>query len=319
MNREIRIWSISTSILAVGLIINLFVRSSEPVFLQPEETPQEETPQEEKIKTFEQFYGIFSLPIPEQLDFAGENVPLKKYYVRESFDRELLVNTYWQSQTILLIKRANRYFPVIEPILKENKVPDDFKYLALIESGFVPRAVSPAGAAGIWQFMKDTAKEYGLEVSNEVDERYHVEKSTEAACKYLKKAYNKYRSWTLAAAAYNAGMGGIDRQMSIQKQKNYYDILFNDETARYVFRILAIKQILSDPEQYGFYVNKEDLYRPIPFKIVEIPDSVSIENLSDFAQEHKTTYREIKDLNPWLRETALLNKTKKSYSVKVPK
>ena len=304
---HVRFFSVFMSVLSVMLIISLFVRSSEPVIIE----------QEENEKSFEQNYAIFALQIPEALDFAGEDVPLQKIHVRESYDREILVNTYWQSQTILLIKRAHRYFPVIEPILKQHKVPDDFKYLALIESGFMPRAVSPAGAAGIWQFMRETAKEYGLEVSTEVDERYHIEKSTEAACKYLKRAYNKYGSWTLAAASYNAGMGGIDRQIARQKENNYYDLLFNEETSRYVFRILAVKQILSSPEEYGFHVKEEDSYHPIPYKIVEISDSIA--NLADFAKEHGITYRELKDLNPWLRETLLTNKSKKSYSIKIPK
>ena len=304
---NVKILSISISILLITIVINLFVRSSSPVTLQIEENE----------KSFEQSYGIFALPIPKELDFAGEVVPLNKFYVRESFDREILVNTYWQSQTLLLIKRANRYFPIIEPILKEQNLPDDFKYLALIESGFLQRAVSPSGATGIWQFMKDTAKEYGLEVSNEIDERYHLEKSTVAACKYLKKAYQKYGTWTLAAAAYNAGMGGIDKQISIQKENNYYNLLFNEETSRYVFRILAIKQILSSPEKYGFHLKKEDLYQPIPYYIVEVSDSIN--NWAEFAKTHKVNYKELKDMNPWLRETSLTNKAKKSYFIKIPK
>ena len=301
----IKLLSVSTSIIAIIIIISLFVRSSAPVAIEEKETP-----------AFERSYSIHALPIPESLSFAGEDVPLKKSYVRESYDREVLVNTYWQSQTLLLIKRANRYFPVIEPILKENNIPDDFKFLALIESGFMPRAISPAGAAGIWQFMKGAAKDYGLEVSTEVDERYHIEKSTVAACKYLKKAYEKYGSWTLAAAAYNAGSAGIEKQLTKQKATDYYNLLLGEETGRYVFRILALKQILSAPLEYGFHFSESDLYQPISYREVEI--SGKIENIADFAIEHGVTYRELKDLNPWLRETFLTNVAKKSYLIKIP-
>ena len=306
-NKELRlkVLTISASVIAVIMTINLFTRSAEP------------SQECENEIVIEQVYTIRALPIPASLEFAGERVPLEKTYVRESYDREILVNTYWQSQTLLLIKRANRYFPVIEPILKEHNLPDDFKYLALIESGFMPRAVSPAGAAGIWQFMRDTAKEYGLEVSNEVDERYHLEKSTVAACNYLKKAHKKYKSWSLAAAAYNAGMGGIDRQLARQKVNDYYDLLLNEETQRYVFRILAVKQILSSPSEFGFHLTEKDLYKPIAFYEIEVNDS--IDDIADFAKEYGATYREIKDLNPWLRETFLKNTGKKSYFIKIPK
>ena len=299
------ILSLSTSVIAIIMIISLFVRSSAPVEIE-----------EIEISAFERNYSIHALPIPESLSFADEDVPLKKAYVRESYDREVLVNTYWQSQTLLLIKRANRYFPIIEPILRENNVPDDFKFLALIESGLMPRALSPAGAAGIWQFMKGAAKDYGLEVSTEVDERYNIEKSTVAACKYLKKAYDKYGSWTLAAAAYNAGSAGIGQQLSKQKVDDYYNLLLGEETGRYVFRILALKQILSAPSKYGFHLTDEDLYKPIPFHEIEI--NGKIDNIADFAIEHGITYRELKDLNPWLREIFLTNAAKKSYLIKIP-
>ena len=301
----IKILSGSLTVFAIVLVISLFVRSS-----APNQTV------EENIKITEKTYAIHALPIPVSLEFAGEKAPMERTYVRESYDREILVNTYWQSQTLLLIKRANRYFPVIEPILKEQEVPDDFKYLALIESSFMPKIVSPAGAAGIWQFLKDTAKEYGLEVSNEVDERYHLEKSTVAACKYLKKAYNKYGAWTLAAASYNAGFAGIDKQITRQKKNNYYDLLLNEETERYIFRILAVKQILSAPAEFGFHLTEEDLYKLIPFYEIEV--NGSIDDFADFAEEYGVTYRELKDLNPWLRETNLKNPNKKSYIIKIP-
>ncbi len=297
-----------TMIIVLTMVFQLFIQSTSPVLKNAGEYFEEDL--------FRKNYSIHALAVPDSLFFAGEFVPLERTYVRESFDRELLVNTYWQSQTLLLIKRANRYFPVIETILKEENIPDDFKYLALIESGFMERAVSPSGAVGIWQFLAGTAKDYGLEVSREVDERYHLEKSTVAAAEYLKKSYQKYGSWTLAAAAYNAGNRGIDRQINLQKVDNYYDLLLAEETGRYVFRILAVKEILSDPAKYGFHFSKEDLYYPI--STYEIDLSKSVEDFADFALEHGTTYKELKDLNPWLRSTSLSNPSGKLYTLKLP-
>ena len=302
-NFSTRLLSISTTFIAIVLAFKLFTFSAQP----------------DKIKTdatIKDNYTIFSLDIPEQLTFAGEKVPTQRYDVKESFDRELLVNTYWQSQTLLFIKRANRYFPIIEPILRQNGVPDDFKYLSLIESGLMPRAKSPAGAVGLWQFMKTTGKEYGLEVNSEVDERYHIEKATVAACKYLNKMHDHYGSWTLAAASYNAGRNGINRQLSRQKTDNYYDLLLNEETGRYVYRIIAIKEILSRPDDYGFHVKKEDLYQPIPTQTIEIDSAVK--NFADFAIKYNITYKELKDLNPWLREAHLTNSAKKTYTIELP-
>ncbi len=309
-NSYIRLLSVSTTVIATVMVIGLFIHSADPIV----KTYGEQNPPTEN---FVKSYAIHALPIPKQMTFANEEVPLNKTYVRESFDREVLVNTYWQSQTLLLIKRANRYFPVIEPILKEQGIPQDFKYLALIESGLMPRIVSPAGAAGIWQFMPNTAKDYGLEVNKEVDERYHLEKSTVAACRYLKKAYEKYGSWALAAAAYNAGPAGIERQLGKQKSTSYYELLLGEETGRYVFRILAIKQIIEDPQSYGFYFTADDLYYPIQYNEIEINGSIA--NIADFASENGITYRELKDMNPWLRETFLTNATGKKYTLKIPK
>ncbi len=261
-------------------------------------------------------YSITALPLPDTLTFAGESVPLDKYYMRESYDRELLVNTYWQSNTLLLLKRANRYFPVIEPILKEQGVPDDFKYLAVIESGLMERIVSPAGAVGIWQFLSGTAKDYGLEVNKEVDERYHLEKSTVAACKFLKRSFEIYDSWAMAAASYNAGVRGMNRQIEIQDNDNYYELLLNEETARYVYRALALKEIMTQPEKYGFKLSPEDYYYPV--KTFDVIISGKVENFADFAGEYNVTYRELKDQNPWLRETFLENRNKKEYTIKIP-
>ena len=243
-------------------------------------------------------------------------MPTERNYILESLDRELLVNTYWQSQTLLFIKRANRYFPAIEPILKEEEVPEDFKYLALIESGLLPKAVSPAGAVGFWQFMRSTALDLHLEVNSEVDERYHLEKATRAACQYLKSAREKFGSWTLAAAAYNAGRTNIIKQLTRQKTDNYYDLLLGEETGRYVYRILAVKEILENPSHYGFHVKPEDLYPVIPTYQVKI--NSRIDNFADFAKEHGITYRELKDLNPWLRDTNLSNSRGKSYVIDLP-
>jgi hypothetical protein len=264
---------------------------------------------------FNDHYKIFTLNLPSQLEFGGEPVPLEKVDVRERFDRELLVNTYWQSQSLLFHKRANRWFPIIEPILKENGVPDDFKYLALIESGLT-NVVSPAGATGFWQILKDTGRELGLEINNEVDERYHVEKSTEAACKYLKSAYNTYGSWTMAAASYNMGIHGLKKQMGRQNAGDYYDLLLNEETSRYVFRILAAKEIISKPAQYGFHFRPTDLYEPYKTESVILEDAVP--DFSIYAMEQGINYKILKILNPWLRDSYLTNPAKKSYEIKIP-
>lgn len=304
----IRLLSISTTVIAIVLVGGLFIHSSDPMVNLSGESSGN--------SMFASNYSIHALPFPKELDFAGESVPVNKSYVRESYDREILINTYWQSQTLLLIKRANRYFPVIEPILKEQGIPDDFKYLALIESGLMPRIVSPAGAAGIWQFMQSAAKEYGLEVNKEIDERYHLEKSTVAACRYLKKSYEKYGSWSLAAASYNAGPAGINTQLGKQKIDNYYDLLLGEETGRYVFRILAIKNIMEDPQSYGFYLTPDNLYQPIAFKNIEVNGPIA--DFADFAKVHGVTYRELKDMNPWLRETFMTNSTGKVYTLKIP-
>jgi len=264
---------------------------------------------------FNRNYSIFALKLPEKMDFAGEKVPLNYFDVRESLDKELLVNTYWQSQTLLFIKRANRYFPVIESILREHNIPDDFKYVALAESGLT-NITSPAGAVGFWQFLSGTARDYGLEVTNEVDERYHLKKSTEAACLYFKESYEKYGSWTLAAASYNNGRKGLDKQISRQGQTDYYDLLLNEETGRYIFRLLAFKLILNQPEKYGFHFRVEDLYPLVPTQTVRVDSS--IHSMEAFAHNLKMNYRMLKYFNPWLRETYLSNKKGKVYELEIP-
>lgn len=252
---------------------------------------------------------------PESIDFAGENAPLQISDVRERFERELLVNANLDATTLLIIKRASRVFPVIEPILAKNGVPDDFKYLAVIESGLV-NAVSPAGARGVWQFMPETARERGMEVNDIVDERYHLEKSTEAACRYLLDAKNKFGSWTLAAASYNGGFGGVNKQIAFQKVSNYYDLLLTDETARYVFRILALKEIMQHPERYGFMVAPQDLYQPIPTRKMEVDSTIT--DLAQFAIGQGINYKVLKIHNPWLRDRKLVNASRKAYTIEIP-
>ncbi|WP_196884921.1 lytic transglycosylase domain-containing protein [Aureivirga sp. CE67] len=260
-------------------------------------------------------YEIKALKIPADLNFAGEKVPLEEHDVKERIDRELLVNTYWQSNGLLLIKRTEKYFPIIEPILKKHGVPDDFKYLAVIESGLM-NVSSPAGAKGYWQLMKKTARELGLEVNDNVDERYDIEKSTEAACKYLLKSKERFGSWTLAAAAYNAGNAGVSRRMKAQKVDNYYDLLLVSETSRYVPRIIAVKEILGNPFKYGFSYEEEDLYKHPEFKRVEVDTAIT--SLADFAIKMNTNYKKLKIYNPWLRQSKLNNKSRKKYTIKLP-
>lgn len=266
-------------------------------------------------KNVSEGYKISAIDIPEDLNFAGEMVPLNDPEIIERVDREFLVNTYWQSNALLLMKRAHKYFPIIEPILAKNGIPDDFKYLAVAESGLT-NAVSRVGATGFWQIMKPTGKEYGLEINSNVDERYHLEKSTEVACKYLNRYKKKYGNWTLTAASYNAGPGAVDRFLKTQKVDNYYDLLLGQETGRYVFRIMAIKEILSNPEKYGFDIEKEDLYSAVPTFQVEIDKPVA--NFADFAQEYEINYKVLKRHNPWLREPHLNNASRKKYTVSIP-
>lgn len=266
-------------------------------------------------EAFEKKYSIFALSIPEKLTFAGEEVPLSYFDVREALDQELLINTYWQSQTVLFIKRANRYFPRIEKVLQENGIPDDFKYLVLAESD-LKNSVSPAGAVGIWQLLKGTARDYGLEVNNEVDERYHLEKSTQAAAEFLKDAHDLFGSWTMAAAAYNMGRTGLLRQVNRQKEKKYYNLLLNTETARYIYRVLAIKLIQENPEEYGFHMRQKDYYYEIPTYTVKIDSSVN--DFAVFAQKHEINYKILKYFNPWLRDSFLLNPNGKEYLIKIP-
>lgn len=273
----------------------------------------------EKLTAFnshgEDTYRVYALKLPVSLEFSGEAVPLDKPDIRERLDKELLVNTYWQSNMMLLLKRANKYFPLIEEILKEEGVPEDFKYLAVIESA-LENVRSPRGAKGFWQIMPSTAKEYGLEVNSNVDERYHIKKSTRVACNYLKKAKKRFGTWTLAAASYNRGMSGIDRLLKKQITDNYYDMFLNRETSRYVFRILAVKEIMSNPRRYGFIYESQDLYKPIPVRKIGL--DTAINNIAKFAKEQSVNYKIIKIYNPWLIENHLNNKSRKYYEIEIP-
>lgn len=265
-------------------------------------------------ENFQPFVAI-SYDLPESISFAGESVPLQLPDVRERLDRELQVNIYLQSSTLFLLKRANRWLPRMTEILKAHNIPEDFKYLPLIESGLV-NGVSPKEAVGYWQIREAAGKELGLEITKEVDERYDPIKSTEAACKYLKKAYEKFGNWTLAAASYNRGVAGVRSDLEDNQVDNYYDAHLNDETARYVFRILAIKEIFEHPEKYGFKLKPEHLYHPEELKTIEVNETIS--NLVSFAKSNGSNYKILKRHNPWLRQPKLTVKKGKSYQILLP-
>ncbi len=256
-------------------------------------------------------------PYPEYLEFAGEAIPLDEPDLIERYDKEIIVNTHFHSSTILLIKKSNRWLPLIEKVLKDHGIPEDFKYLSLIESG-LENARSYRGAVGFWQLLASTARELGLEVNAEVDERYSPIKSTEAACKYILKAREKFGTWTNAAASYNIGMRGLSRNMERQKADSYYDLLLNDETSRYIFRVIAIKHIFENPEKYGFFIPEEQLYTFEPLDSVEVTESVS--DLAEFAISQGINYKALKRHNPWLRKNTLTIKSRnKSYIVTIPR
>lgn len=272
-------------------------------------------PERDSVKS-EVPYCVTSPTVPNKIDFAGQEIDLKRYDHRERMDRELMSFTYMHSSSMLIVKRANRYFPIIEPILKANGIPDDFKYLAVIESSLNPLAKSPAGAAGLWQFMPATGKEFGLEVNNSVDERYHIEEETKAACKYLKQAYNKYENWICVAASYNAGQGRISTQMQKQMVDQAVDLWLVEETSRYMFRLLAAKAVISNPQQYGFLLKREHLYPSIPY--TEVTVTTGIDNLAQYAKDKGIIFAQLKDANPWLRDTSLMNKSGRTYVLKIP-
>jgi len=259
---------------------------------------------------------VYSFPIPSSMEFAGQAISLERYDMRERFDREQIVIGFNHSVSILIIKRANRYFPIIEPILKQNGVPDDFKYLAVIECNLDLRAQSGAGAAGLWQLMPKTAQQFGLEVNDEVDERYHIEKSTIAACKYFKSAYAKYKNWTTVAASYNAGMGRISSEKENQQVEEAFDLLLNAETSRYVFRILAMKQFLENPKAFGYTLGHDQFYQTISTKEVVLHEPVA--DWTVWAAQKGISYSQLKDFNVWLRDRKLTNKAAKEYIIQIP-
>lgn len=256
------------------------------------------------------------IEIPDSMVFCGTTIDLTRFDRRERMDRELLAFRYMHSTSLQIIKRANRYFPIIEPLLQANGIPDDFKYLMAIESNVNPLARSVAGAAGLWQLMPGTARDFGLEVGNHVDERYHVEKSTQAACKYLKQAYSRFHNWETVAASYNAGQGRISQQLEKQYTDNALDLQLVEETARYTYRILAAKLLLSAPQKFGFYLKASDLYPPIPYRTVTI--SETIDDLPRFAKSQDINYALLRNLNPWIRSTSLPCHGNKKYTFKIP-
>lgn len=259
-----------------------------------------------------------SISVPDEVFFAGEKVDLSRYDMHERYDREINGFTYLHSTTLLLIKKANRIFPIIEPILKKNGIPDDFKYLAVIESSLNHRAVSPAKAVGLWQILASTGKLYGLEISAEVDERYSIEASTEAACKYLNEAYRKYGNWSATALSYNAGMGRISGELGKQQAEDSLDLWLVEETSRYYFRMLAVKDVFENPYTYGFVLRADQLYKPIRYKEVTVKESIA--DLAEFAKNNGITYAQLKDFNSWLRDRKLTigPKAQKSYTILIP-
>ena len=297
---------------AVAVVIcGLFIQAIQSPEVASQTTQTATSAEQQSSQTLR----VEALDIPNVMTFAGERVPLQDTDVRERLDREIHVNTYWHSNMLLMIKKANRFFSEIEPLLKKYNLPDDFKYLAVAESG-LDNVTSHAGASGFWQFMKATGKEYGLEINNYVDERYNLELATKVAAQYLINSKELFGSWTNAAAAYNAGNAGITKQMKRQDATDYYSLLLNSETGRYVFRILAFKEILSNPEKYGFYVDQQDLYQAIPTKTIII--NTPVEDFAKFAKQQGINYKILKIHNPWLRDTYLKNASGKAYSIKIP-
>lgn len=296
----------------IAIILGIFIFGS---YHDKSEVPVTDAPVINDLERLPQV--ITSIPLKDKYDFAGEHVPIENFDVKERLERELLVNSYWHSSTVLNIKNASRFFPMFEQILFEHDIPDDFKYISVIESN-LRNETSPAGAKGFWQFMSSVGKFYGLEINSEVDERFHLEKATVAACKYIKDSKRRFGSWTAAAAAYNMGDTRFKKEQELQKTSSYYDMNLNAETARYLFRILAVKEIISEPATFGFKLDPSELYYPLN-DYYELEVKTSIPNIGSFAEEHGTTYRMVKLLNPWLRTSKLTNKSGKAYKIKLPK
>lgn len=301
------------SLIGIGVVAVLFM------LINAVSTKKNVVKEEKKESTtvkVENDYNVYALSIPNDLDFAGELMPLNDPDVYERMDRELLVNTYWQSNGLLMFKRAHKFFPIIEPILKEEGVPEDFKYLALIESGLT-NVTSPAGAKGFWQIMKAYGRENGLEINDNIDERNNLEKATRAACKYFKQAKKRFGSWTLAAGSYHNGQFGIHKELERQKADSYYDLLLGPNGSRYVFRIVALKEIVNNPKKYGFNFTEDDLYQPIPTYKIAVEEPIT--NLADWSKKQGINYKVLKIHNPWLRENKLNNNSRKLYYITIPK
>ena len=288
-------------LLCAGCVILLFVSGHK--------TGEVKSPSENSPTT------VSSWSLPSEVAFAGESLPLQNFDTKESLDREVNAAAFRHASTLLTIKRAGRYFPEIEKILKEYNIPDDFKYLACAESDLA-NAISPVGATGFWQIMPGTGKEFGMKINTEIDERYNLERSTRFACMFFRKAYEKYGSWTMAAASYNNGMRGLSEQVDIQKESNYYDLLLNEETSRYLFRIVALKLIMSNPADYGFAITDADVYKPVPYYEVKV--KTSVESFEQFSRTYDTNYKILKLLNPWLRKPFLTNASGDEYVIRIP-
>ncbi len=304
-NKQSILYFFSGVFLCAFLMIGFSLKKPDPGTTPVEFTP-EGRPQ----------YKWYAPPLPSTFEFAGEAVPLDRWDVREKMDREVLSNSYLHGSQLYTLKLAGRYFPIIEERLKANGIPDDFKYVCVAESSLQQNALSGVGAASFWQFMKETGPHYGLEINEEVDERFNIVKATDAACKYFKDAKEKFGSWTGAAASYNCGQGGYNNQCDFQGCKNYYDMIFPDETNRYVYRILALKYILSHAKNFGFMIESSDEYKPLKYRVVVVDKT--IENLADFAAENKTNYKMLKIFNPWLRAHKLTVRNGKKYEVALP-
>lgn len=301
--------------LALSIVLFGYIAFNEMRQAAPHDAISDESVADLQYDVEDRHFLAVSLDVPDSMIFAGEPVPIDIPDVYERLDKELQINSYFHSNTIFLIKRANRWLPQIEKILRENGIPDDFKYLPLVESNLL-NDVSPKNAVGYWQILKDAGREKGLEITNEVDERYDPLKATRAACKYLNEAYEKFGNWTLVAASYNRGMSGLQRAIDNQQVNSYYDLYLNEETARYVFRILAIKEIVEHPLKYGFQIDPKHLYQPEPLKYVEVDET--IKDLVTFARQHNTNYKLLKRHNPWLRDDRLTVKKGKHYRIALP-
>ncbi len=292
----------------------LLVAIASGLFYGSSSSGDENDMEQDSTKLVARHYSIVPVKIPDEIYFADERVPVENFDTYESLDRELLINIYWQSQTLIFLKKANKYFPTIERIFSKDSIPSDLKYIAVAESG-LSNIISPSNAVGFWQFLQGTATDADLEVNDEVDERYHLEKSTEAAAKFLKGSYEKYGSWAMAAASYNMGRRNLSRQVDRQKTDYYYDLVLGDETGRYIFRLIALKLIMESPEKYGFYITDEDKYPEVPYHTVMVDSSV--QSWADFAHQMGINYKVLKELNPWLREDKLTNKNHKQYQIKI--